>query len=140
MNFPSGEVRGWEFEARQGLGRFFEPLRGLTLGGNATLLDTEVTLRGFESDQLAAVGAPQTTADMTNAPDLLYNLFLTYDNEPSGTKLSVFYTVRGDTLIATPGVANETGGGRSSSYPVSTKSSTARLTSPLRRSSGSISA
>lgn len=111
VNFPSGEVRGWEFEARQGLGRLDERLRGLTIGGNATLLDTQVTLRDFESGQLAAVGAPQSTVAMTNAPDFLYNLFLTYDAQASGTQLSLFWTFRGDTLIATPGVANETADG-----------------------------
>jgi hypothetical protein len=40
---------------------------------------------------------------MVNAPEHLYNIFLTYDWEPFGTKFGVFYTVKGDTLIAGAG-------------------------------------
>jgi len=109
INFPEGTIEGWELEARQELGEWFEPLRGLQIGGNLTLLDTEVTLRDFESSRLAALDAPLDTIPMTNAPEHLYNLFMTYDYEPTGTQISIFYTVRGDTLIASPGVEGFTG-------------------------------
>jgi len=109
VNFPKGQIEGWEFEARQQLGRFFAPLEGLTIGGNATLLDTEVTLRAFEADQLANAGFPTPTVPMTNAPEHLYNLFLMYDVPEIGTQVSLFYTVRGDTLVTTPGVKNVVG-------------------------------
>ncbi len=110
VNFPSGRIEGWEFEVRQNLGRFFDRLEGLTIGGNATLLDTEVKLRDFEADQLAAIDVFTTSVPMTNAPEYLYNLFMTYDSEQTGTQLSVFYTVRGDTLITSPGVDSIAGG------------------------------
>jgi len=111
VNFPSGEITGWEVEVRQQLGEWVPRLEGLTVGGNATFLDTQVSLREFEAQRLAAVGAPQETIPMTNAPEYLYNLFMTYDVEDLGTQLSLFYTVRGDTLIASPGVEGFTTGG-----------------------------
>lgn len=109
VNFPEGEIEGWEFEARQDLGLFVEELEGLSIGGNLTLLDTQVTLREYEISRLAAAGAPQRTLPMTNAPEYLYNLFVTYDFERTGTQASLFYTVRGDTLIASPGVQGDVG-------------------------------
>ncbi len=109
VNFPKGRIKGWEFEVRQNLGRFFEPLQGVTIGGNATLLDTEVELREFERDQLAAADVPIATIPMTNAPDYLYNLFMTLDVPETGSQLSLFYTVRGDTLIASPGTSKVVG-------------------------------
>ncbi|MBS3821731.1 MAG: TonB-dependent receptor, partial [Phycisphaerae bacterium] len=110
VNFPDGRIEGWEFEVRQNLGRFHDRLDGLMVGGNLTLLDTEVTMRQFEAEQLAAADVPVRTIPMTNAPEHLYNLFLTYDYRDTGTQLSLFYTVRGDTLIASPGSNKVVGG------------------------------
>jgi len=109
VNFPEGTINGWEFEARQDLGLIFESLQGLTIGGNATLLDTEVRLRDFETNLLTLAGAPQDTIEMTNAPEFLYNLFFTYNSEQTGTQFSLFWTFRGDTLIAGPGIEGDIG-------------------------------
>jgi outer membrane receptor for ferrienterochelin and colicin len=43
---------------------------------------------------------------MLNAPEHLYNLYMIYDIEQTGTQLSLFYTVRGDTLVAGAGQSN----------------------------------
>jgi len=43
-NYPEGFLTGWEFEARQALGRFEEKLEGLAVGANATFIDSRVTL------------------------------------------------------------------------------------------------
>ena len=43
---------------------------------------------------------------MTNAPEHLYNFYLTYDLASTGTQLALFYTVQGDTLVAGAGIAN----------------------------------
>lgn len=104
VNYPKGEVEGFEFEVRQGLGRLYEPLQGLSVGGNATLLDTQVTIRQFERQRLRRANAPQRSRPMTNAPEFLYNLFLTYNSKQTGTRASLFYTVTGDKLLAGPGV------------------------------------
>ena len=51
--------------------------------------------------------APLTTRSASNAPEYLYNLYATYDVPVTGTRLSLFYTVTGDTLIAGPGVSDQ---------------------------------
>jgi hypothetical protein len=43
---------------------------------------------------------------MTNAPEYLLNYYATYDILESGTQLSVFYTVQGDTLVNGAGISN----------------------------------
>jgi outer membrane receptor protein involved in Fe transport len=104
-NYPDGELSGLEFEVRQRLGHFWENMEGLTLGGNATLIDSEVTLPPEEAALFSQpnIMAPMSSRDMTNAPEHLYNLYLTYDWQRYGTRFGVFYTVRGDTLVAGAG-------------------------------------
>ncbi len=101
-NYPKGRLQGWEIEARQDLGNLWRPLGGLRLGGNGTLLDTEVFLPKDEiaGFNLPNIQAPMTSRDMTGAPKSLYNLWLTYDWKKAGTKIGVFYTVQGDSLLA----------------------------------------
>jgi outer membrane receptor protein involved in Fe transport len=103
VNYPEGELSGYEIEMRQQLGRLFESLDGMSLGANATFINSEVTLPESESELLSYVGAPMTKRDMTNAPEHLYNFFLTYELADLGTQLGLFYTVRGDTLVAGAG-------------------------------------
>jgi outer membrane receptor protein involved in Fe transport len=109
-NYPEGKLSGYEFEVRQEMGRFWQEAQGLGVGANATFIDSEVTLPDDESDLLSSVGLPMDKRDMTNAPEHLYNIFTTYDIEKTGTQIALFYTVRGDTLVA--------GAGQSKSHPV----------------------
>lgn len=105
VNYPKGELSGFEFEIRQDLGRLWEPLTGLSVGGNATLINSEVTLPKDEAEDFEspAIQAPMPTRHMTNAPEHLYNLYMTYDVPTIGTQIGLFYTVKGDTLIAGAG-------------------------------------
>jgi len=105
VNFPEGELEGFEFEVRQDLGYFFEEMQGLQIGGNITFIESEVTLPNELVDQFAspALQVPQTTRDMTETPEFLYNLYLTYDLQATGTQFAVFYTVTGDKLVAGAG-------------------------------------
>ncbi len=107
-NYPEGFLTGWEFEARQALGRFEEKLEGLAVGANATFIDSRVTLPADQQAAFAAPGinCPMASRDMTNAPEYLLNYYTTYDILESGTQLSVFYTVQGDTLINGAGISN----------------------------------
>ncbi len=109
INYPEGQLTGWEFEVRQDLGEYWKPLAGLSIGGNATFIESEVRLPKFEQEQFMDpnINAPIETRDMLNAPEHLYNLFVTYNIPDTGTKIGLFYTVRGDTLIAGPGVKDE---------------------------------
>ncbi|MCI0675142.1 MAG: TonB-dependent receptor [Phycisphaerales bacterium] len=102
VNYPVGELSGFEFEVRQQLGNFWDKLEGLAVGGNATFIDAEVFLPDDEIAAFEASNFPMTSRDMTNAPEYLYNLYLTYE-APTGTQLALFYTVRGDTLVAGAG-------------------------------------
>ncbi|WP_428387973.1 TonB-dependent receptor domain-containing protein [Mucisphaera sp.] len=111
VNFPSGQIEGYEVEVRQSVGRWFEPLQGMTIGGNATLLNTEVELRPFERDQLNRSGIRGNTIEMINAPEHLYNLYVNYNQQDLGTSISLFYTVRGDTLVTPAGVKDDGGVG-----------------------------
>jgi outer membrane receptor protein involved in Fe transport len=105
VNYPKGRLSGFEIEVRQDLGQLSSALEGLSLGGNATLIDSEVTLPDDEIAGFALpnIMAPIRTRDMTNAPEHLYNIYLTYDLPATGTQLSLFYTVQGDTLLAGAG-------------------------------------
>ena len=107
FNYPEGQISGFEFETRQQLGYFWDELEGLAIGANATLIDSEVTLPTdtpqATGNILATMGFPIETRNMTNAPEYLYNFNITYDVETTGTQLGLFYTVRGDTLIAGAG-------------------------------------
>jgi outer membrane receptor protein involved in Fe transport len=100
VNYPKGELDGYELEARQDIGHFSEALQGLSVGANATFISSEVTLPAAEAATFndPAIKAPMSTRNMTNAPDHLYNLYLTYDLVSWGTTASLFYTVQGDTL------------------------------------------
>src|SRR5262249_30865548 len=104
VNYPEGELGGYEVEVRQSLGRFSEKLDGLALGANATFIDSEVTLPSGDAEDFATQGVPMPTRDMSNAPEYLYNLYLTYDLDAGKTQLAAFYTVQGDTLVEGAGL------------------------------------
>lgn len=108
VNYPKGKISGFELEVRQSLERFWDEFEGLSAGSNVTLINSEVTLPPDEAAGfgLPNIKAPMSSRDMTNAPEYLYNLFLTYDFEHigwSGAELGLFYTVQGDTLVAGAG-------------------------------------
>lgn len=108
VNYPSGRLSGWEFETRHSLGHFVDVLEGVGVGANATLIDSKVQLP--EDEQLAFqapnIQAPMSERPMTNAPEHLYNVFLTWDLAATGTQFGLFYTVTGDTLVAGAGESN----------------------------------
>jgi TonB-dependent receptor len=106
MNYPEGVIDGIELEARQELARFWDKLDGISVGANATFIDSEVTLPQEEAEILDNLQVSEPKRDMTNTPEYLYNLFTTYDIKETGTQLALFYTVRGDTLVAGAGQSN----------------------------------
>lgn len=106
LNFPEGKLSGFEFETRQYLGYFWNALKGVSIGGNATFIDSEVTLPESEQKNLANAGVETTTRDMMNAPEYLYNIYGMYDIERIGAQIGLFYTVKGDTLVVGAGNIN----------------------------------
>ncbi len=109
VNYPQGELNGVEFEVRQGLGRFWKPLEGLSVGFNGTLINSRVELPRSEilTFEDSDIQAPMTVRDMTNAPAYLWNLYFTYDIAETATRLGLFYTVQGDTLVAGAGTSSD---------------------------------
>lgn len=104
-NYSEGEIRGYEVEVRQSLGEWWEPLNGLSVGGNLTMIDSWIDASGAElanlkSEIIAAEYGPGGTRDMMGAPEYLYNLNATYTVPTFGTELGLFYTVKGDALKA----------------------------------------
>ncbi|MBK8098716.1 MAG: TonB-dependent receptor [Planctomycetes bacterium] len=108
VNYPDGRLEGFELETRHALGEWWEPLQGLAIGANATFIDSKVTLPEDEAAEFRRpeIAAPITTRDMTNAPEHLYNAWLTWDVESTSTQFGLFYTVQGDTLVAGAGTSN----------------------------------
>ncbi|QDU66087.1 catecholate siderophore receptor CirA [Planctomycetes bacterium Pla86] len=106
VNYPKGTLSGFEFEARQDLGRYDRDLNGLTVGANATFIESNVILPSEDAAEFADLGFPTEQRDLLSAPEYLYNLFLTYDVEGHGTQIGLFYTVQGDTLVAGAGISN----------------------------------
>jgi TonB-dependent receptor len=101
VNYPKGDLYGVELELRQRMEKFADSLDGLSIGANATLIESEVDLPQSELTAFSNFGVDvPSTRDMTNAPEYLYNVYLTYDLRPSRTQFSLFYTVQGDTLVA----------------------------------------
>ncbi len=111
VNYPKGRLSGYEIEIRQDLGHFFKSFKGASVGANATFIDSEVSISGLEIQELKnEAGVDLTRRHMSHAPEHLYNFFLTYDMAElglEGTQFSIFYTVRGDTLIKGPVATND---------------------------------
>ena len=101
-NFASGTILGVEFEVRQDFGELFGFEDGLSLGMNATVIDSDVQL---PPDQVAlfdspAINKPTTSRPMTNAPEYLLNIYGILEIDATGTEFGLFYTQKGKTLIA----------------------------------------
>ncbi|QBG47224.1 hypothetical protein EGM51_07375 [Verrucomicrobia bacterium S94] len=105
-NYSEGTINGYEFEVRQSLGEWWEPLEGLDLGANFTLIQSELDASGAELDALA--GLPEIVdaeyddgkRDMMGTPEYLYNINATYTVPQFGTELGLFYIFKGDALKA----------------------------------------
>jgi outer membrane receptor protein involved in Fe transport len=98
VNNPSdAKVRGLEFEFSKGLGFLGEPLRGFTLGGNATRIIAEVNRDPvFEAQNLAATG--ESTRSLAEQPEYLANAYLSYANGPLGLDATLSFFAISDTL------------------------------------------
>ena len=108
VNYPKGRLNGLELEARHDLGHYWGKAEGLSLGVNATLIDSVVTLSPEEAAEfeLPNIQAPMTEREMTNAPEHLFNLYLTYEVPDTETEVALYYNLQGDTLVAGAGQSN----------------------------------
>lgn len=106
VNFPSGKMRGIEFEVRQDLGTLLG-LEGFSIGGNLTLIDSKVDFDPATAERFRLGGYPQTSQPMTGAPEYMANVYLNFDLEQTGTAFSIFYTNQGRTMISGASVVED---------------------------------
>ncbi len=104
VNYPDGEMLGAEVEVRVQARNIHESLDGLSFGVNATYIDSQVNLPQAEQDAFEQAGFATSHRDMTGAPQYLFNANASYEWEPLGTLVSLFYTVTGDTLQTGAGI------------------------------------
>ncbi len=101
VNYGDGSLFGVEVESRITAEPFLgEDFKGLAAGFNFTYMDTEVELPAQDASAFANYGANITSIPMTGTPDYLFNANLTYDYEPWGTQLGLFYNYQGKSLIS----------------------------------------
>ena len=107
-NYPDGSLTGYELEIRQDLAKFNPRLEGWSVGGNATFIDSEVSLPDeFIIDLTQENYDVPFTRDASNAPEHLYNLYVNLDLPDQGARATLFYTVTGDTLVAGSGISED---------------------------------
>jgi hypothetical protein len=96
-NFESGQVTGWEVEAKTALDFISPRLGGLSVGFNYTAIESEVDIPA-DLRNIYGSGVVLDTRPLQGQPEYVLNLNLSYDNEDSGTSFGLFYNVVGDTL------------------------------------------
>lgn len=94
VNSESGRNRGLELELRASLGRAWRALRGLSLNGNASWIDSEVRLPRFSTTLVRLVHPLQGQADR------LLNVGLTWASPGQGLETSVLVSHTGRKLAA----------------------------------------
>lgn len=99
-NYTPADVMGVEFELRDSLGNWWEPLAPFSVGLNAAYMQSEVTLT--ERDQLSRSiwGDTETTRPLYDQPDYIFNADLTWENKISRTTLTLSFGVVGPRLVA----------------------------------------
>lgn len=97
VNYPRGRLHGLEVETRLDLGRLSEGLHGFAVGGNLSIIASEVDVPDFERESLAAFGLDQRTRRLQGQPDSLLNLYLTYE-DGTGDSMGIFFNRAGRSL------------------------------------------
>jgi outer membrane receptor protein involved in Fe transport len=99
QNVDKGIVYGLELEARKHLGFIAPALRFLQVGGNLSLVQSEVDIPQEELDViLEADPDASTSRSLQGQSPYLLNLDVSYDNYESGTVVGLYYNIFGDRL------------------------------------------
>ena len=100
-NVPEARVYGLEFEARTDLRVLGGPGQYFSLGGNLTLVQSEVDIdpRELEVIQVYDPSASDTRPMQGQSP-YVFNLDLSFEQYDWGTTASLFYNLFGDRLFA----------------------------------------
>lgn len=117
-NDNDAKLWGIEFEVQQNLGIINLPF--VTLGGNYTKIDAEVTRSGLEQDALTDArynfsledperyqeGGQHGSRSLYNQPEFVANAFISFDIEKTGTKLTFSNGWTGRQLDRAGGIAD----------------------------------
>ena len=106
QNVPSGIVYGLELEFRRRLDHVHRILSNFKIGGNLTLVHSEVDIAEDELNEVIPIGLErQTTRPLYGQSPYIVNFDIGYDNYNSGPQISVFFNRFGRRLA----VNNENG-------------------------------
>lgn len=99
LNKENAQVVGLELEARKHLGGLAGWLEHVQVGGNLTLIHSEVDRSEAELDAIRAYDeTPSTTRPLQGQSPYLINLNAGYENPERGTSVNVFFNRFGDRL------------------------------------------
>ncbi len=101
VNRPEAKVYGVELEARKSLDFLDARLSGFSLGGNLSLIESEVAIPADEQAVLRLWGVTDTTRPLSDQSPYIMNWDLSYDNRRSGTSASLLFNVYGPRLAVT---------------------------------------
>ena len=123
-NNNDAELEGLEFEVQQNLGVFGDdlwgiPLRWITIGGNYTKLDAEVTRSAFEMQNLTNArfanqlsdpdafqeGGSYSTRPLYDQPAFVANAFISLDIQETGTRITLSQNWLGEQLSRAGGIS-----------------------------------
>lgn len=101
LNFGDGQLFGVELEARVTAEPMFgEEFKGLAAGMNFTYMYSEVQIPETDAQAFSNYGVSVSSFPMSAMPEFLFNANITYDYEPWGTQLGVFFNYQGESLVA----------------------------------------
>ena len=98
-NFSEAEVRGVEAEFRLKLDRAWSPLGKFVLGMNAAYIQSEVPLTEVQMRNRRIFGDTATERPLYDQPEYILNGSLTWDNQETGTTITVSGGVVGESLV-----------------------------------------
>ncbi|WP_313155502.1 TonB-dependent receptor [Sphingobacterium multivorum] len=95
-----GKVWGLEFEVVKNLGTLYDPLENLFLGTNLLLAQSEIkkSAERYEANRSLDRYTPKNSPLFEQAPYSI-NAWLNYDNDKSGTDLTVTFNMVGERLV-----------------------------------------
>ena len=99
QNVDEGQVFGIELEARKRLDVLSPALSNFQIGGNLSLVQSEVDIPESELTIIRAADPdPNTTRSLVGQSPILINLDIAYEDYENGTAASLFYNLFGDRL------------------------------------------
>lgn len=99
-NYGDAEIEGVELEARKGLAFIWSDLKDFSVGGNMTLQNSAVEYPDDIREKLLKAHVYDDTRPMDGQAEILGNLNLMYENEPSGFSAGLFYNLKGETYVS----------------------------------------